>query len=306
MHSLALICMAVLSVAACGRDTNGTGGAGGTAGAGGSAGTGGSGGGMGTTIKNLRMTPPGIGTSVTLNNVVVVQSVTSMKHGDIWVQDMGGGQYSGIHLFCNYGGTTPNCTMTPRASIDALNPGMVINVTGNYKPFTPSQPAGAPTQLEIDAPVITTTTMTATPMPLMVTAADVAKDVAVADSAKYHGVYVKVTPGPFTISSTPAQEFLGTCPIMNDAGATMTYFGVEATGQGKTLSIGLNFHTSSMHMNSLNKCYMDNCFYFCTAANALTNQMFQSISGIVEPDSDASSNVMSFIKIMPTVDADLQ
>src|SRR5438552_1233745 len=128
MHSLALICVTGMALAACGRSDNGTGGAGGSAGAGGaggSAGTGGSGGGMGTTIASVRMTPPGIGSAVTFNNVVVVQRVDSSKHGDVWVQDMNGGPYSGIHLFCNYGGSNPNCPMT-RTQIQTILRGQVV------------------------------------------------------------------------------------------------------------------------------------------------------------------------------------
>jgi hypothetical protein len=305
MHSLALICVAVLSFAACGRDSTGSGGAGGTAGsggsggAGGSGGTGGSGGGMVTTIKALRMNPPGIGVTVTFNNVVVVQRVDSSKHGDIWVQDMGGGAYSGIHVYCNYGSTTSPC-QTSRTSIQTILRGQVVNITGVYQPYTPTTPTGSPTQLEINNPAITNTGMMATPMAMNVTAADVAKDATLANTAQYQGSYVKVTDGPFMISDVMPVTFQGACPAADANGNT--WFGVEATGSGKTLEIGLTFHTSSTNTTSLTWC--SGACFMCPTAMELSGHTFSTVSGIAEPDSNSSTNAI-FFKVMPTVDTDL-
>src|SRR5262245_44324614 len=89
---------ATLLVTGC-REDSGGGGAG-TGGAGGSGGSGG--GGAVQSIRSLRMTPPMDGTPVTVKAAVVVGWVTSRSRGDIYVQDMGGGEYSGIHLYCNF------------------------------------------------------------------------------------------------------------------------------------------------------------------------------------------------------------
>lgn len=304
IRSLALFCVMGLAFAACGRDSTGSGGAGGTAGAGGTGGTGGtggSGGGMGTTIKNLRMNPPGIGTTVTLSNVVVVQRVDSTKHGDVYVQDMGGGMYSGIHLYCNYGGTNPNCPMQ-RSQIQTVLRGQVVNVTGNYKPFMYNTPPGAPTELEIDAPMITSTGMTGTPTAINVTASQVAKGVASMTTpppAALDGTYVKVTDGPFMISDVMAMEFEGTCPV-GDGGNT--WFGVDATGSGQTLALSLTFHTSSTNSTSLSWC-SGTCFG-CMPAMELSGHTFSTVSGIAAGSSNAGNNSI-FLQIMPTIDTDL-
>lgn len=108
----ATLAMMILSVAACrGGSTHGGGGGGGSmvdapAAA--------------VSIKSVRMTPPGRGAEVTFANVVVTAVVESSKYGHVYVQDQGGGEYSGIQLFCNYGGAHPDCSMT-KAQIEALS-----------------------------------------------------------------------------------------------------------------------------------------------------------------------------------------
>ena len=300
----------VFAMAACGRDNSNTGGAGGSAGTGGTggmAGTGGSGGGMVSTIANLRMHPPGDGVAVTLQNVVVVQRVDSSKHGDVYVQDMGGGMYSGIHVYCNYdtANNPPKCPMN-RTAIQGIHRGDVVNVAGNFKNFMFTQPTGAPTELEVEAPMITSTGQTGTPTAINVTASQVAKGVAtggmnpVPPPPALDGVYVKVTDGPFMVSNANPIEFQGPCPVMTDAGQTMTSFGVEATHGSDTLALGLTFHTSMNNTTSLTYC-TGTCFG-CT--NEISGHTFSTVSGIAAGSSD-SSTAQVFFEIMPTIDTDL-
>jgi hypothetical protein len=220
----------------------------------------------------------------------VVQGVTSTRHGDVWVQDVGGGPYSGIHLFCNYGGTAPNCPMN-RTQVDAIRRGMVVNVSGIYRPFTPNQPAGAPTEVEIDAPTITATGAMMAPVAMTVSAGQVAKDVALSSTLAEQGVYVRVSAGTFSISSITPAEFVGTCPF-GDAGTS--YSGALATGGGHTLALGLTFY------QTVTWC-VPGCFA-CTMP--LSNQSFSQVAGIVEPDSNPTSGVI-YLRLSPTLDSDL-
>src|SRR5262249_54035637 len=105
-----------------------------------------------TTVKNIRMNQPTNGTVVTVKSAVVVAHVSSKKSGSVWIQDAGGGEYAGIHVFCNYGGAHPNCSMM-QSDIDALAVGTVVDVTGMFNSFLlMTAPAGAQAQLEIEQP----------------------------------------------------------------------------------------------------------------------------------------------------------
>jgi hypothetical protein len=243
-------------------------------------------------IASLRMNQPVNLTPVNLANVVVTARVTSKKSGNVWVQDAGGGMYSGIHLFCNYGGTTPSCTMT-QAEIDALAVGQVVNVSGKFSTFTPTMPAGAP-QLEITSPTITAAGSTMTPVAIDVTAATLAKDQSmVAGADPYKGAYVRITPGPLPVSSITATEFATTCTSSTGTAGT-TFSGFEATGGGKTLAVGLRFYST------LTYC-IPACGYPCT--NPVTNQNFKTIAGIVEPATN--KNGSAYLEISPVQDTDL-
>lgn len=255
----------------------------------------GSGSGTVTTIKAIRMNQPTNGTMVALKSVVVTGHVSSKKYGHIWVQDQGGGQYSGIQLYCNYGGTHPNCAMTQQ-QIDALAVGTVVDVTGTFSSFLLSTaPAGAQPNLEIDAPTITSTGQTMTPMAVDVDAATIAKAQLAAPAADpYKGAYVHVTGGPFRVSSTTAAEFQANCTGSNGSAGT-TYDGFEASGGSQVLAVGLTFY------NTLTYC-LPSCGYPCT--NPVTNQSFTNVSGIVEPEYNGS-NAQVYLQISPPTDGDL-
>ena len=261
--------------------------------------------GMITTVKNIRMNQPTNGTIVTLQNVVVVQQVTSSKYGHVWVQDQGGGMYSGIELFCNYGGSNPKCTTT-RAQIKALTPGTVVTITGSFSSFLLSTaPAGAQPVLEIDNPTITSTGQTMTPMAVDVPAATIAKDQLAATGADpYKGAYVHVTGATsIPVSSVSPMEFSATCQDMSmPAMSGTTYGGFEATAGGATLAVSLNFYdtvTWCLPCTGTGSNFMP---YPC-AKPVTTTTTFTGVSGIVEPE--YNSNGAVYLQVSPTTDSDL-
>ncbi|HSQ66756.1 MAG TPA: hypothetical protein VLM85_26235 [Polyangiaceae bacterium] len=210
--------------------------------------------------------------------------------GDVWVQDQGGGPYSGIHLSCAYGGTAPNCSLT-QTQIDALTAGEVVNVTGIFTVYTPTIPSNAPSQIRLDAPAISPTGQTVAPVAMTVAASAVAKAQLGAASDPYKGVYVNVSAGgPYTVSSTTATEFQTSCP--GDAGTT--YNGFEAASGSTTLAIGLVFYDTVTYC-------MSGCGLPCPSP--VTTQAFTSVAGIVEPSSNKNGAI--YLGISPTLDSDL-
>ena len=292
MHKLILATM-MCGAMACGRSNSGGGGGGG--------------GGVdapasnAVSIQSIRMNQPTNGAMVTFANVVVTANVTSSKYGHVYVQDQGGGMYSGIQLFCNYGGKSPNCSMT-RAQIDALTVGSVVNVTGTFSSFLSSTaPAGAQPVLEIDAPVITPTGQTMPPMPIDVDAATIAHDQQAAATADpYKGVYVHVAGTSFTASSVMAAEFSMSCTDQSmPAQMGSTFGGFEMTSGSSVLDVSLNFYKTVTYCLPCTGVAMP---YPC--AKPLTaSEAFTAMSGIVEPN--YNSNGMVYLAISPTSDADL-
>lgn len=251
-------------------------------------------------VKSVRMTQPTNGAMISFANVVVVAHVSSKKYGHVWVQDQGGGTYSGIQIYCNYGGTTPNCSMT-QAQIDALAVGSVVNVTGTFKSFLLSTaPAGAQPTLEIDTPVITATGQSMPPVAVDVPAATIAKaQLASAAAEPYKGTYVHVT-GPFPVSSIAATEFSSSCTDKSMPVQTGTTFsGFEATSGSDTLAIGLGFYST---MTYCLPCAGVAKPYPCV--NPVSTALhFSTVSGIVEPE--YSSNGAVYLQVSPVTDADL-
>ncbi len=112
---IAVLSLAAASfAAACRSDNNNT--------ADGQGSGSGSGSGSTTTVKDIQSDSMAPGTAVTLNNVVVTAVDTfGDKTGDMWVEDMGGGKRSGVHVFK---GTV---------SGGAVSVGDVVNITGGIK-----------------------------------------------------------------------------------------------------------------------------------------------------------------------------
>ena len=252
-----------------------------------------------TTVKDIRMNQPTNGTMLTVKGAVVTAHVSSKKSGSIWIQDAGGGEYSGIHVFCNYGGTKPNCTMT-QAQIDMLAVGTVVDVTGQFNSFLLSTaPAGAQPQLEIEAPTITASTQTMQPVAVTVTADVIAKaQLASPGADPYKGAYVKVASSA-TVSNKTAMEFAASCTDKSMPPQMGTTFsGFEATANSQTLAIGLSFYNTMTYCLPCTGVAMP---YACN--NAITNQAFTSIAGIVEPDYNSNGQV--YLRLSPVTDGDL-
>ncbi|MGE5181160.1 MAG: hypothetical protein ACM31C_03815 [Acidobacteriota bacterium] len=242
-----------------------------------------------TTIRELRMHPPADGAIVTVQHVVVTAHVSSTKTGSVWVQDQGGGEYSGIHVFCNFGGAQPDCPLA-RSQLDALAVGTIVDVTASFSHFTPA--AGAKPQLELTAPAISMTGDTARPTALDVAAAAVAKDASATDP--YDGGYVHVA-AAVTVSSITAGEFAATCTDRSSPPQTgSTYAGFEAAAGGATLAVGLGFYDTLTYCLPCTGVPLP---YPC--ANPVTaTEAFTSIAGIVEPDA-------GFTRLAPVIDGDL-
>jgi hypothetical protein len=242
------------------------------------------------TIAALRQSPPPDGTIVTLPAVVVVVHVSSKTSGSVWVQDAGGGTYSGIHVFCNY---AAGCALQ-QGQIDALAVGTVVTVTGTFKHYL-ANPAASP-ELEIDAPAITSTGDTMQPAAVDAAAADVAKD---ATGDAYRGTYVRVTGSAWTASTITPAEMAGTCIDRSMPPQTGSQFsGFEATGGGATLAVGLGFHDTLTYCLPCTGVPLP---YACT--NAVTqNQMFGKLQGIVDAD---WGNGAVFLRVSPVLDGDL-
>ncbi len=254
-----------------------------------------------TTIRQLRTSQPPKYTEVALHGVVVVQKVTTAVRGQIWVQDVGGGTYSGIELFCNYGGASPNCTET-KAQIDALAPGTVVDVVGAFAPFLPAgAPNGSVAVLELVQPKLTVTG-TATAVAVDVPAATIDKAQLGSASDPYKGTYVHLTGATsFGSNNTAAQDFAATCTDQSTPPQTgATYDGFETNGGSATIAVSFAF------FNTLTYCLP------CTGvmnpypcANPVTPTMtFTAVSGVVEPSFSTTAGT-AFLQLQPTTNADL-
>jgi hypothetical protein len=252
-----------------------------------------------TSVRQLRMSPPAKGTIVNLAGLVVMAHVSSKRTGSVWVQDVGGGMYSGIHVFCNF--TDGTCALQ-QTQLDALAVGTVVNVSGTVAMYLPtSAPAGAVPELELDAPTITSTGDTRAPVAVDAAAADVAKTVLGVASDPYKGCYVHVTgASSWTASTVTASELTGTCTDQSMPPQTgMQYTGFEAAGASATLAVGLGFYDTLTYCLP---CTGVPAPYPCN--NPVTaSQTFPKLQGIVEPDFNANGAV--YLRVSPVLDGDL-
>jgi hypothetical protein len=258
------------------------------------------------TIASLRQSPPATGTVVTLTNVVVVGSVSSTKYGHIWVQDAGGGQYTGIQVFCAFSSSTAPCSLT-RAALDALKPGAIVTVNGQFTVETPSAtaPTGTPNSLEIDSPTVTVGTTMGSAVAVSVDAATLAMGnyAAGGPADAYKGAYVEVTASAVTASSVDPAEFEDSCTGMGSgsgsAATGTTYDGFEATSGSTTLAIAFTFY------DSLTYCLPCSAANPYPCANAVTaSEAFTTVRGVVEADYSSSAGDV-YLQISPVVDTDL-
>jgi hypothetical protein len=249
------------------------------------------------TIRDLRTNPPVNGTVVTVPGVVVVAHVTASNKGRFWVQDPGGGAYRGIQVYCSFGS---GCGYT-RSEIDAVTPGMVIDLTGTFQEFALSTPASAPPIFQITSPAFIDRHQTIAPVAVDVagTILDKSNYAAGGTADPYKGAYVHVTGGAsFTAFDLAPTELQAACTDMSTPAQTgTTYYGFDMSGSG-TLLIDFTFYNTISYCLPCTGVAMP---YPCTNA-VVQNQTFTQVQGIVEP---ASNSTTSFLTISPTTDADL-
>jgi hypothetical protein len=174
-------------------------------------------------------------------------------------------------------------------------------VTGTFKNFLLSTaPAGAMPNLEIDAPTITPTGATMSPVAVDVAANVVAKDqLAAAGAEPYKGAYVRVM-SSMPVSNKAATEFASTCTDKSmPAQMGATFNGFEVGSGANTLAVGLSFYSTVTYCLPCTGVAMP---YACN--NAIATQTFTSVTGIVEPEYN-STNGAVYLQISPATDNDL-
>lgn len=183
--SIGMVLVAALAAAAACRDTTG-----GDDGVNPDGGDGPDGGG-GTTIYDLQMGNVAVGTSVELEGVVVTAvDLYGGRVGGIYVQEPGGGPYSGVFVFNPKG---PDGTSN---AADLVQPGDVVTVSGGVvDEFALSSDTSGRTLTEIVAPqggtvIVTRTGSTQVPAPAVVDPVALAADDAEAE--KWEGVLVRI------------------------------------------------------------------------------------------------------------------
>jgi hypothetical protein len=256
-----------------------------------------------TTIANMRQNNPINDTLVEMDNVVVVTQVTSSKSGRFYLQDQGGGQYSGIEVYCSFTSTSTPCGMK-RADVEALTPGEVVNVVGKFSPDSYMLPIGGIPILEVIQPVVTATGNTVAPVAVDVTATDVAagncSTAGCIDATNpYLGSYVKLS--GVTAANEAATEFAATCSG-SDGGTANTYYGFEATSGSTTVDIGLGFY-STLYPKSpaVQAPFIAGCYNEDYTTPLTAGETWSSVSGIFDPYHSTST---AYLEISPTTPAD--
>jgi hypothetical protein len=137
------------------------------------------------------MSPPADGVTVSLENVVVVATETSSGSAQAYVQDLGGGEYSGMLLYCG---------SACREELASLHPGDVIRARGTFKMFSGTMPE----LTDVDA---TPLGVKAGVVAMTVPASAVGKTLAPssAEFRRLSGVLVQVA-GPLSIDAVDVPE----------------------------------------------------------------------------------------------------
>src|SRR5262249_26362540 len=154
----------------------------------------------------LNMNPPAPNSPAAITGVVAVGRVTSSTTATAWVQDPGGGPYSGIQLYC------PKSSCAAYDTIDTLAAGEGLDVTGTYDEFH-----GSP---ELKGVTITKKGTTMAPVATTLTPDMVAKGTDSTSPAfvQWNEVLVRLA-GPIAATNVTAAQFSATCPGSNsDAG----------------------------------------------------------------------------------------
>jgi hypothetical protein len=246
-----------------------------------------------TTVQALRAAPPNSGAFVYLKGVVAVVRVATSTAGELWVQDPGGGVGSGILVYCDYAGTVKSCTYD-RTGWKQYRRGQVLDILGVFRTHVSTGAPPESLQLRIESPTINVGMATMDPVATPVSAADIAMTKLTADAIK--GSYVNVT-GPLTVSALTPPEFLTTCPMAAAGSAADHVVGFEGKVGASVLAVGLNLY------ETISYCVSDTC-PGNTCTNPITTQTFGHVLGVVEPHV-STSNAQTFLRLSPTVDADL-
>lgn len=228
------------------------------------------GGGGGTsdgTIESVTRNPPADGTMVGLDRVVVVGVETTTNSAQVYVQDLGGGEYSGLLLYC---GTT--C----RAQLASLKAGDVIDARGSFKFFSGNT-------MELTDVTATPLGLTAQVAALPVSASRLAKSLspASADFRPLNGVLVEVA-GPLDVASTDVAPLMSsnTC-----TGGAHYLEGFEAAGgEG-------GFYVSFFFNDNVGSCLAGGC-RTCDVGPITTAQHLDFVRGVARAQKGQSDPVV--------------
>jgi hypothetical protein len=204
-----------------------------------------------TTIKSIRQNPPGPNDVVEVKKVIVVARVRTSTRVTFFVQDQGGGEFSGIQVFC------PKNGCTQYDALGTLQRGDVVDISGKYSVFLGEPELSFVTVTEKgttylafmisvggtpvlspeiaanngNSPVVTVPGGTMAAVATLVPASQVSTDFDVksADFQRFHQVLVKVN-GPATVATVTASNFdatVGAKTIFTDIAG---FFGVTWCG----------------------------------------------------------------------------
>src|SRR5262249_5458896 len=207
-----------------------------------------------TTVRALLAAPPAVTsplTPVTLSNVVVVGHHESATSANLYVQDPGGGRYSGIQVFCSTS-AEPTCLTT----IQGLVAGDVIDVTGGYSVFSTYTPEVIASTTGPVHLTITKVGSTIAPVAATVAAANVQHASALTTGgaialsprfAAYDQVLVTLA-GPVSVSATSVSpDLMSTCT------------GGKTDWKGFALSNGDIYVGDLFGPTNMSMCVVDQC-----------------------------------------------
>ncbi len=242
-------------------------------------------------VRAVLATPPAVTAAVTLTGVVVVAHNARVggTSANLYVQDPGGGRYSGIQVLCQ-----TSAAATCVTDILALAPGDVIDVSGKYSVFSSFNP-------EVIAPAITKAGATATVVAASPLPADAVRpDGGLAPGsttvmsnhfAPYNQVLVKMD-GPVGVTMTTVDpDLTGTC-----TGAMTDWRGFGASTAASALYIGDLFAPAGFTLCEVDQC--DN--KTCAAGDLVTMaDTFTSVMGV------ARFSKNNKLQLAPRSDADI-
>jgi hypothetical protein len=214
------------------------------------------------------------GTTVSVQNAVVVgyNSVSATK-GSLFLQDAGGGRWSGIQLFC----TAAACNDAAKA----LLPGEMVDVSGKLVWYLGNTPEIDSTEapLKVGASKALTTSLSAGEVGMTAAASG-------GVFAPYNQVYVKVS-GTLSVASVTPNDLLTTC-----TGTTDTSY------EGFQMSDGAHdYLVADLFAPTYTLCVSDRC---APCASPVTGgAAFSSVSGV------ARVGRGSRVQIAPTGDLDV-